>query len=339
MSQVLKPTSEAIEDCARRLAQGHLVVIPTETVYGLGADGLNEEAVSRIFSVKGRPADHPVILHVASLQAARGLVKDWPLSADILARAFWPGPMTLVLRRAAHVPSLVTGGQDTVALRLPRHIETEKLLNAFAKIGSGVIAAPSANLFGGVSPTRVQDVVAEIGSRLSQDDRILEGGPCEVGLESTIIDLTGSSPRILRPGGIGQPAIEAVLGRPLTTPSGPDPAIPRVSGSLDAHYAPRTRLCLGSLQEIDSMIRQTLLKQPNARIGCLLLSAASVFSEGEQARVWRASSDPVVYGHELYARLHDLDALGFDLLLFERPPKEQSWDAVEDRLRRAGQAF
>ncbi|MFZ9102984.1 MAG: L-threonylcarbamoyladenylate synthase, partial [Burkholderiaceae bacterium] len=231
-----------IDQAAKGLAAGHLVAFPTETVYGLGADALSSSAVARIFSAKGRPADHPLIVHVADLNAAKALASGWPESAQRLAQAFWPGPLTLIVQKAECVPMAVTGGQQTVGLRVPSHPMALDLLRAFGQVGSGAVAAPSANRFGGVSPTRAQDVSRSLAGRLGPNDQILDGGACQVGLESSIVDCTVDPPRLLRPGGLPRAAIEAVLAlapppaSPLPSkgaPSTEEPQIhqtPRVSG-------------------------------------------------------------------------------------------------------------
>ncbi|MBU3725598.1 MAG: threonylcarbamoyl-AMP synthase [Burkholderiaceae bacterium] len=329
-------TIDAIEAAAQALARGDLVAFPTETVYGLGADGLNPIAAQRIFAVKGRPADHPVILHVGSVEAAKRLASDWPPIADQLARAFWPGPLTLILKRAAGVPDVVTGGQDTVGVRMPSHLVAIRLLTEFAKLGSGVVAAPSANRFGGVSPTRAADVAASIGDRLAENDLILDGGDCDVGVESTIIDLSADRPRLLRPGGVTREAIEALLGMPLGQS---DVNAPRVSGSLESHYAPKARAMLLTANALRTQLH--VINQPAAapsrRIACLVMDESLIqwLSQRSDVICMPMSSDPKTYAHDLYARFNDADWQDVEMLLIESPPSTPAWEAVNDRLKRA----
>lgn len=336
-----------IASAAHALAQGHLVAFPTETVYGLGADGLNPSAAARIFAVKGRPADHPVILHVATKALAKSLCREWPDAAEKLSKAFWPGPLTLILKRAAHVPDIVTGGQDTVGVRMPSHPVAIDLLAAFAARGSGVIAAPSANRFGAVSPTRAADVMAGLGDWLSTDDMVIDGGACDVGVESTIVDLSSGAARILRPGGISRQSIEHCLAGQLqdamparpSSLSGPssslsptDAPVPRVSGSLESHYAPRARVMLAGPDEMPAKARAYLAQHPEHRLACLVRTSAVA---AENVLLARMPMDAAGYAKELYARLHDLDRQGMDALFIELPPAEDAWEAVRDRLKRA----
>lgn len=333
---VLHADEATIRSAAQALAAGHLVAFPTETVYGLGADGLNPTAAQRIFTVKGRPADHPVILHVGSVQAAKALAAHWPSMADQLAKAFWPGPLTLILKRAAGVLDIVTGGQDTVGLRMPSHPVAMQLLAAFAQVGSGVIAAPSANRFGAVSPTRAADVAASIGDRLTVDDVILDGGDCDVGVESTIIDLSGGQARLLRPGGISRDAIEQVLGNKLVQ-AGTN--VPRVSGSLESHYAPRAKALLCAPSELLNQLKrvQSDPQGASARIAALVMAPELIHILHAHTGVvcMPISADPKIYAHDLYARLNDADLQSVQVLLIEAPPQLPEWEAVNDRLRRA----
>lgn len=325
-----------IHQAAQRLAAGHLVAFPTETVYGLGADALAPHAVARIFSVKGRPADHPLIVHVASLALARQLAGHWPETAQRLAQAFWPGPLTLIVEKADCVPMAVTGGQQTVGLRVPSHPMALDLLHAFEQLGSGAVAAPSANRFGGVSPTRAQDVARSLSGRLGPSDLILDGGSCQVGLESSIVDCTVDPPRLLRPGGLPRAAIEAVVSLAQPAPDRSSPAQPRVSGSLESHYAPITRLLILS--------RQALLERCHARgmssqgrrqsTLCFCLDPADIPNSPGLVMV-QAPIQAADYGRSLYARLNDWDQQGFDELWLEAPPVTPEWEAVWDRLRRA----
>lgn len=322
-----------ISTAAELLALGHLVAFPTETVYGLGADGLNPKAVEKIFQVKGRPADHPVILHVADIETAKNLAANWPAEADQLAHAFWPGPLTLILQRAPHVPDAVTGGQETVGIRMPSHPVALALLQDFAEIGSGVIAAPSANRFGGVSPTRAMDVATSIGERLGPQDLIVDGGDCQVGVESTIVDLSGDVPRILRPGGVSREAVERVIA--LTEKS--VAPVPRVSGALASHYAPNARTILLARSDIATEVQTILATHPKSLVACLLMEITlpELVTFDDRVTVRIMSSDPVVYARDLYSALHDADRQGVEILLIESPPATVAWEAVLDRLRRA----
>ncbi|MFZ9996222.1 MAG: L-threonylcarbamoyladenylate synthase [Burkholderiaceae bacterium] len=336
-----------IDQAAKGLAAGHLVAFPTETVYGLGADALSSSAVARIFSVKGRPADHPLIVHVADLNAAKALASGWPESAQRLAQAFWPGPLTLIVQKAECVPMAVTGGQQTVGLRVPSHPMALGLLRAFGQVGSGAVAAPSANRFGGVSPTRAQDVSRSLVGRLGPNDQILDGGACQVGLESSIVDCTVDPPRLLRPGGLPRAAIEAVLAlapppaSPLPSKGAPSteaPQIhqtPRVSGSLDSHYAPSTRLLMLSRKALLESAAARAQSKPSSRAALCFCFDPTGVAASPSLIIQQAPTDAADYGRSLYARLNDWDQQGFDELWLETPPLTPEWEAVWDRLRRA----
>jgi len=330
-----------IAQAAAVLKAGGLVGMPTETVYGLAADASSAAAIARIYAAKGRPSDHPVIVHLAHIEQIKDWAIDIPEEAWVLARAFWPGPMTLILKRAAHVLDAVTGGQDTVGLRIPSHPVAHALLAAF---GSGV-AAPSANKFGRVSPTTAQHVRDEFGDAI---DLVLDGGASEVGIESTIIDCASGRMRILRPGAITMEMVEAALGqervavmeqydstkakikeieRRALARIGVKQDAPRVSGSLDAHYAPRTRLQLVPPHSL----AETVAHHAPRELAVLSRERPAGF-DGE----WRqAAADPAGYARELYARLRELDKLNTELMLIEAPPQGPEWDGVNDRLRRA----
>jgi L-threonylcarbamoyladenylate synthase len=308
-----------IPEAARRLHAGGLVAFPTETVYGLGADATNPDAVAKIFALKGRPADHPLIVHFADPLAVPQWAREVSPGAMTLAARFWPGPLTIILRKSARVPAAVTGGQDTVGLRCPSHPVALDLLREFARIGSGAVAAPSANRFGHVSPTTAQHVREEFGGDLM----VLDGGACEVGLESTIVDLSRGSPVLLRPGAITRRDIEAVLG---VAPAARDAAAPRASGTLDAHYAPRTALSLVDAAAIAG-------RADDAGVAVLAMRGKPA---GAKAIAWIAApSDPMRYGHDLYASLRTLDRSGARVILVEAPPPLAAWEAVNDRLKRA----
>lgn len=326
-------TPEAIAQAADLLRAGDLVGLPTETVYGLAADALNPEAARRIFAAKDRPADHPLIVHLPDAEQLPRWASSIPKEAIALARAFWPGPLTMILKRDPGVPDEVTGGQDTVGLRVPAHPVAQALLKAF---DSG-IAAPSANRFGRISPTTAAHVQQELGERVAM---ILDGGACEVGIESTIIDLSRSTPEILRPGAITADQIAAVIGRQprvrsdaaqATEPASAEETAPRVSGALAAHYAPRTPLRLVEAPALAGEWAQSLAA------GLRVAVLARTLAKPEQGSVhWRqAPLDAAAYAHDLYATLRDLDAAGADLLLVEALPPTAEWRAVRDRLGRA----
>ena len=307
-------------DGARRLGAGEVIAFPTETVYGLGADAANPGAVAKIFALKGRPADHPLIVHFAEPAAIGDWALDIPQSARTLAARFWPGPLTMILKKSPRVPAGVTGGQDTVGLRCPSHPVAQELLLEFARVGSGAVAAPSANKFGHVSPTTAAHVREEFGPSLF----VIDGGACEVGLESTIVDLSRGAPVLLRPGGISRAAIAQALGE---APRDRDAQAPRASGTLAAHYAPRTALAL-----VDAEALLAELELP-ANVAVLALQEPPL-----NARVvsWiTAAPDPGAYGHDLYANLRKLDASGAKRILVESPPDIPGWEAVNDRLIRA----
>jgi L-threonylcarbamoyladenylate synthase len=305
------------------LNRGNLVAFPTETVYGLGADAANAEAVAKIFALKGRPADHPLIVHLASVLALEEWAVDVPDAARRLAAEFWPGPLTLILRKASHVPAILTGGQDTVGIRCPSHPVAQSLLRGFARHGSGGVAAPSANRFGHVSPTTAQHVREEFGPGLL----VLDGGACEVGLESTIVDLSRGVPVLLRPGAVTREQIGAVTG---VAPRDRDAAAPRASGTLAAHYAPHTPLVLVDTDELAE--RVSTAEAEGKRVAVLSRKYALAPLAGF---LQVAPADATGYGQHLYADLRILDAKGADLIVVERPPRGAEWEAIHDRLARA----
>ena len=309
-----------VEEGARRLAAGEAIAFPTETVYGLGADAANPAAVAKIFALKGRPSDHPLIVHFADPAALDTWAIDVPATARKLAASFWPGPLTIILKKSQRVPGAVTGGQDTVGLRCPSHPVAQQLLREFARVGSGAVAAPSANKFGHVSPTTAAHVRDELGNDLF----IIDGGACEVGLESTIVDLSRGTPVLLRPGGISRASLAQALG---AAPRDRDAEAPRASGTLAAHYAPRTALALVDAEELAVEVEQP------ANVAVLALQEPPA-----SARVvsWiTAAPDPSAYGHDLYSNLRKLDASGAKRILVQAPPDIPGWEAVNDRLLRA----
>ena len=316
----MMPGPALIERAAALLRAGELVAFPTETVYGLGADARNPAAVARIFAAKGRPPTHPLIVHVSDLRAATRWVAEMPESARRLAAAFWPGPLTLVLPRAGSVLDAVTGGQPTVALRVPVHPVARALLAAF---GDG-IAAPSANRYGRISPTCAAHVSEELGDRVAL---VLDGGDCAVGLESTIVGCTAEGLTLLRPGSISRSRVAAAAG-PVAEP-GAD--APRAPGSDRAHYAPRTPM---RLFEPDGLRRAVAMALADGgKIAVLALSPQPPEAAGA---LWRQlGPDAAGYGRQLYSTLRELDAAGAALILVERVPGTEPWAAIEDRLRRA----
>lgn len=311
-----------IPRAAQALRAGELVAFPTETVYGLGADASNPQAVARIFAAKGRPADHPLIVHLPDAGHLPRWATDIPEVAYRLAAAFWPGPLTLILRRHAAVSDAITGGQDTVGLRVPRHPVALQLLREF----DGGIAAPSANRFGHVSPTTAAHVRDEFGTAVSM---ILDGGPCAVGIESTILDLSAGAPRILRPGMLDASALASVLGAPPGF--GATSGAPRVSGSLESHYAPTTPLRLVAEAEAEAAAHAAIESGDS-----IIVYSPHPERNSHPRQVWcQAADDPVRYAQELYARLREFDALQRDLILVVMPPPTEDWRAVLDRLTRA----
>jgi L-threonylcarbamoyladenylate synthase len=309
-------TADAMLDAAAHLKAGDLVAFPTETVYGLGADASNSEAVARIYSVKGRPNDHPLIVHIASMERMDDLARDVPEYAIKLARFFWPGPMTLVLKRSELVANFITGGQDTVGVRVPDHVVALALLEAFEKVGGKGVAAPSANRFGHVSPTTATAVIEELGDFLSNYDLVLDGGACDVGVESTIIDCTGAAPSVLRPGAITLEMIEVSTG--LKVLSTDKQGVIHVSGSLENHYAPKAKVLLH--------------KTPLPGQG-LIASASIQTPEG----VIRLASprDDKEFAQILYTALRDADEKGLEEVVVVQPIGDGIAVAIRDRLARA----
>ena len=318
----LKPANRAaIASAAQLLRDGKLVAFPTETVYGVGADAGNADAVRRIFEAKGRPADHPVIVHVADFAMAQRWSSTMPDGARALAAAFWPGPLTLIVPRAPHVSDVVTGGQPSVGLRAPSHPVARVLL---AEFGGG-IAAPSANRFGHVSPTTAAHVADDLGSAV---DLILDGGACDVGIESTIVAFTGEAPMLLRPGGIAVEAIARVLGG---APLPRDAAAPRAPGTLAAHYAPRTPAALVAPDALRAELAQLAERDERVAVLAWSLDPPEAFDG-----TWiRAPHEAGVYAHRLYASLRALDAVDADAILIEQVPEGDAWAAIRDRLVRA----
>jgi L-threonylcarbamoyladenylate synthase len=319
-------TQATLDAAARALEAGRLVAFPTETVYGLGADAENPDAVAAIYAAKGRPQDHPVIVHVAPDAPLDYWACDIPSEARQLAEAFWPGPLTMILKRATNIPAAVSGGQDTVGIRCPSHPVAIALLQAF-KGGKGGVAAPSANKFGHVSPTTAQHVRDEFGND-SRIAAVLDGGQSEVGIESTIVDLSRLAthgPVLLRPGHISAEAIAAVIDR---LPARPDAAAPRASGTLESHYAPHTPVAMQDTATLAGTLAR--LHAAGRKVALIHYSALAP----AHADV-RLPATPEGFAHALYAALRAMDGAGADLILVEAPPQEGAWLGVNDRLRRA----
>lgn len=318
----------AVANAADRLAAGDLVAFATETVYGLGARADDDEAVARIFAAKGRPADHPLIVHVATLDDAMHFGDLSHPGARRLADRFWPGPLTLIVPRHAGVGAAAAAGQPSIGLRMPSHPVALALLRAASARGVRGVAAPSANRFGRVSPTRAGHVAAEFGPSLC----VLDGGPCAVGIESAIVDCTRGAPALLRPGMLDRPAIEAALGEPLRA-AGPD--APRASGTLEAHYAPDAKLRLMEGPALRSAF--DVLAGGPAPQGLAVYSRS--VRQAPAGIVLRVMPDQAAeVAHELFSVLRDFDARGVRLIWVETPPPGPAWDGVRDRLARAAAA-
>jgi L-threonylcarbamoyladenylate synthase len=315
----------AITRAVQVLRRGGLVAIPTETVYGLAADADNEQAVRALFAAKGRPADHPVIVHIAGVEAIDAWARDVPESARTLAAAFWPGPLTLLLKRSARARDIVTGAQDTVGLRAPLHPWMRAVLREFG----GGLAVPSANSFGRISPTIAQHVIDDLGIKpRGKVDLVLDGGACMVGIESTIVDLSTAVPTLLRPGSITREQLQAVIGRQVLDA---DALAPRASGRLEKHYAPRTPLSMLALDEL----AMKLASPSEKRLAVLAPLHLLQDCRAQVTLAIAASEDATEYAHSLYANLHRLDKSGADKLLVAAPPATGPWEAVHDRLQRA----
>ncbi len=310
-----------ITRAATLLKAGELVAFPTETVYGLGADASNPEAVRKVYAAKCRPADHPLIVHIADAVQLANWARDIPSAAHMLAKKFWPGPLTLVLKRNPQVPDAVTGGQDTVALRVPGHPVAQALLREFG----GGLAAPSANRFGRVSATTAAHVREEFGNAVAC---VLDGGAADVGIESTIVDCSRDTPTLLRPGWITPQQIESALGAPLAAPAA---GAPRAPGMLEKHYAPQTALMLMEGDLVAELARS--LARQGKRVAVLARTSLRPLLDG---LVWIAApADAAAYAHDLYANLRVLDRAGCDAILVEQPPEDAAWLAIRDRLNRA----
>ena len=319
--------SAALQRAAAELAAGELVAFPTETVYGLGARADDDAAVAKIFAAKGRPADHPLIVHVGDVEGARAFAAEWPATAQTLADAFWPGPLTVIVPRRSGMGTAAAAGQTSIGLRCPSHPVARELLAAAAALGVAGVAGPSANRFGRISPTTAAHVHEEFGDAMT----IVDGGECEAGIESAIVDCSRGAPALLRPGVLTREQIEAALGQPLRE-AGRD--APRASGTLEAHYAPRAKLRLMAPDQL-RMALGVLAKSTVNPVAVYFRTVAP----DRSVRAYRAMPDnPVAAAHELFSALRELDATGTPLIWVETPPDAPAWDGVRDRLQRAAAA-
>jgi L-threonylcarbamoyladenylate synthase len=316
----------AIERAAELLRQGQVVALPTETVYGLAANALDVQAVSRIFQIKGRPAHNPIIVHVASLELAKRCVAHWPSLADALARAFWPGPLTLVLPRSKLIPDIVTAGGPTVGVRWPAHPLMQAVIGACAF----PLAAPSANPANQISPTTAEHVCKYLGDKISL---IVDGGRCQVGIESTVLDLSTSPPGVLRPGMIHEPALLAVTGE-LRAGPGRNEQVLQSPGLLPRHYAPKARVVLCTwCNDAELMSQVGRFPLPISRIH--VIAHTRIPSEAGFGRVSIIPHDPEAFARAIYAELHECDRAEAELILVEELPNQAEWRALRDRLKRA----
>ncbi|TLZ39254.1 MAG: threonylcarbamoyl-AMP synthase [Gammaproteobacteria bacterium] len=318
MVRIVRATQVEIESAVQALRDGELVAFATETVYGLGANAQNPAAVAKIFAAKGRPPNHPVIVHLDSPRFLHRWVREVPEVAMRLAERFWPGPFTMVMPRAAHVHDVITGGQDTIAIRVPAHPMAQQLLTAFG----GGIAAPSANRYGRLSPTRAEHVREELGDAVRV---ILDGGECQIGLESTIVSFEGDGVRLLRPGSVTATQISAVVGELFSDDGRP---VPRVPGSPPTHYAPTTHMTIVPAGEIDA--QADAASSGGRRVAVL---AQRLPLRAHKYATWiNAGRRPENYGRDLYANLRTLDKAGCRRILVQAVPDGERWDAIRDRL-------
>ena len=317
----------ALQRAAAELAAGELVAFPTETVYGLGARADDDAAVAKIFAAKGRPADHPLIVHVSDVAAARAFASEWPESAQKLADAFWPGPLTVIVPRRSGMGTASAAGQTSIGLRSPSHPVARALLDAAAALGVAGVSGPSANRFGRISPTTAAHVFEEFGDAMT----IVDGGACDAGIESAIVDCSRGAPRLLRPGVLTRDELEAALGHPLRE-AGAD--APRASGTLEAHYAPRAKLRLMPADQLRAALG-VLAKAGSSPVAVYFRTV----TPGRTVRAFRAMPDnPISAAHELFSSLRELDGTGATLIWVETPPDTPEWEGVRDRLQRASAA-
>jgi L-threonylcarbamoyladenylate synthase len=317
--------NHAVEVARRLLAQGEVVAVPTETVYGLAANALDESAVAKIYAVKGRPAQNPLIVHVGSLEGAKSLAAEWPAHAAHLASAFWPGPLTIVVKKASAVPSMVTAGGETVAIRWPSHPFMQKLI-----VACGFpLAAPSANLSTEVSPTNAAHVVKSLGHMIRL---VVDGGQSQVGIESTVVDVTGSAPRVLRPGLIHSESIEAVVGVLATAEQGIGPV--RSPGLLTKHYSPKARVLIRAWRT-EKQLLECLERLGLKPTECYVIAHTHIPLSGTYGGVAVIPHDAEAYARALYSELHRVDDEGLPVILIEDVPLTPEWHGVRDRLLRA----
>jgi L-threonylcarbamoyladenylate synthase len=318
---------EALQAAVQALAAGQLLGLPTETVYGLAADACQDAAVAKVYAAKGRPPDHPLIVHVADAAQVPHFAREVPTFAQRLMQAFWPGPLTLILPRRAGVAQASAAGQDSIGLRCPSHPVAQALLRACAAAGMPGLSAPSANRFGRVSPTRARHVQDELGPELL----VLDGGTCEVGIESAIVDCSRGAPVLLRPGQLTRAQIEAACGQPLAEPAQLASPAPRASGTLASHYAPRAKV-----QLMDAAHIRTRLAALGPHAQNLAVWSRERPADLGAGVLWRAQpAHAAQAAHELFALLRDFDARGVASIWIEIPPEHPDWEGVHDRLRRA----
>ena len=337
--------STSISAAAQALQRGELLGLPTETVYGLAADAGNDAAVAKIFEAKGRPANHPLIVHVASAQGVQRFASHVPDFAQKLIDAFWPGPLTLILPRRPEMAAVAAGGQNSVGLRCPSHLTAQAVLQSAEALGVFGVAAPSANLFGRVSPTTAAHVAGEFGDDLL----IIDGGACEVGIESTIVDCTRAAPVLLRPGVLTPQQLSDACGVTVITPNAPDADAPRVSGTLESHYAPTAKVQLMTALELQSAI-DTYASNANVKTNgsaagsSAVVGAVAIWSHSPvqlpatSAALFQWQPMPLSAhdcAYQLFAQLRDFDAQGVAHIWVEAPPQSPEWDGVRDRLTRA----
>ncbi|WP_295953061.1 L-threonylcarbamoyladenylate synthase [Rhodoferax sp.] len=324
----------AIRQAAQALAAGELLGLPTETVYGLAADASSDAAVAKIFTAKGRPSDHPLIVHIApNGNGVPHFASDVPAFAQALMTAFWPGPLTLILPRRPGVGAAAAGGQDSIGLRCPAHPVAQAVLQACAALGVAGLAAPSANQFGRVSPTTAAHVQSEFG----EDLLVLDGGPCTMGIESTIVDCTRGEPVLLRPGSIGRDQIEAACGQPLRDKDDVANA-PRASGTLEAHYAPTAKVRLMTAAALQTALDLLGTGLDGQAVTIAVYARQTLRSRSAQVICRPMPQDAATAAQELFAALRDFDTQGVRLIWIETPPDTPAWEGVRDRLQRASVA-
>lgn len=321
----------AIAAAAQALQQGELVGLPTETVYGLGADATNEAAVAKIFAAKGRPSDHPLIVHVADATGVAHFACDVPVFAQQLMQAFWPGPLTLILPRRPDVGAAAAGGQDSIGLRCPAHPVAHALLLAARALGVHGVAAPSANKFGRVSPTSAAHVQSEFGDGLL----VLDGGACEVGIESTIIDCTRGAPVLLRPGQISREQVQAACGLKLLSKEELAAPSPRASGTLESHYAPNAKVRLMDAKALQAALDVLGPELAGGQATIAVYARAVLRLPSSRVLYRRMPDDAAAAAQQLFAVLRDFDVQGVKLIWIEPPPDTPDWEGVRDRLTRA----